>query len=162
MRERFRGLFFRAAGMLVLFVLTGCTVQMRFYPVQGPLASANPSQVFLGKITGTPGTRSGGFSAVLGKGETFQGRWTMVPTGAQAANTGLGTPQGGISSVWDSVYGNGFYVAHVLGQRQYGRASVTGSNGTALTMEIFSPNSGGEPKAVAKDDQGNVFKVVAF
>jgi hypothetical protein len=79
----------------------------------------------------------------------------MVPRKAQGANGG---PED-MGSAWDLVYGQGFYLAHVLGEAQYGRAVVTGSKGTVLETEIFSPGPG-VAKAVAKDDKGNIYKVV--
>jgi hypothetical protein len=69
-------------------------------------------------------------------------------------------------SVWDSVYGDGFYVAHVLGARSHSRAEITGSKNTVLEVELYQIN--GDTSAapdvgicgVAKDDKGDIYKLV--
>jgi hypothetical protein len=72
-----------------------------------------------------------------------------------------------MDAAWDTVYGQGYYLAHVLGEGQYGRATMTGNQGTSLQVEIHSSVSrqGSEmqtsqPKGVAKDSKGNLYKVV--
>jgi len=62
------------------------------------------------------------------------------------------------------VYGAGFYVAHVLGSQLFGQGRVTGTRGTVLDVEFFRPAAGPNTplivRGVAKDNQGNLFKVV--
>ena len=73
-----------------------------------------------------------------------------------------------MAPLWDSVYGSGFYVAHVLGTRLYARASLAGKTGDSLKVEFYRPEGGGNSEAVpiqgsvrgvAKDGKGNVYKV---
>jgi hypothetical protein len=154
--------------LLLAFIMLGCSHTYRLYLVQGPLAAQTPSLVLFAKVTGVEGTagaRSGGVSVVLNDGEVCNGRWTLVPrvqvpkdaTAAHAPATK------GMSSVWDTVYGSGFYVSHIVGGRGfYAQAVVSGNRGTVLNMEIYglgTPAQNG-PIGVAKDSQDNVYKMV--
>ena len=70
-----------------------------------------------------------------------------------------------MSAEWDTVYGTGFYVAHVLGAKLYARAVVTGNRGTILNVEIYRPldqaeSKPGTPKGVTKDNKDNIYKLV--
>ena len=70
---------------------------------------------------------------------------------------------GDMASVWDLVYGPGYFIAHVLGARLYAQAAITGSRGTALNVEFYRPNPGGEQIrifGVAKDSKDGVYKMV--
>jgi hypothetical protein len=69
-----------------------------------------------------------------------------------------------MASEWDMVYGQGFYVAHVLGARLYARAEITGNRGTVLHAELYKPDKIEQQdiasiKGVAKDDKGNIYKI---
>ena len=61
---------------------------------------------------------------------------------------------------WDSVYGAGYFTAHVLGNKLYARATLTGTKGTVLHTEFSNEdNTPGNTKGVAADNKDNVFKV---
>jgi hypothetical protein len=152
--------------LLCLFTLSGCTATARLYPVQGPLSTQTPVPVYVAKLTASS-FYSGAFSAVLNEGETFRGRWDTVrrPNSPKTPATVTDPPTGSMAADWDTVYGPGFYVAHVLGARLYGRSVVTGDRGTTLTMEIYKPDiqtenaSTGLIKGVARDSKDNLYKV---
>jgi len=132
-------------GMVILVlasVLTGCSVRARLYPVQGPLSAQTPPPVFAGKLTAHADFRSGTFTAVLNDGEVFKGDLRLVES---RQKTRMGeveaTPPpmaAGMDAAWDLVYGQGYYLAHVLGEGQYGRVAMTGNRGTSLQVEIHS------------------------
>jgi hypothetical protein len=70
-----------------------------------------------------------------------------------------------LSPAWDTVYGAGFYVSHVLGAAEYAKAALTGNKGTKLDVEMYKPEipeKGQIPviRGVAKDDKDNIYKVV--
>jgi len=70
-----------------------------------------------------------------------------------------------MSSIWDTVYGSGFYVSHVLGTRLYVQAVIPGNRGTVLNLEMYRPeeresNIIGAIKGVAKDNKNNIYKLV--
>lgn len=154
----------------VSFLLVSCHATARFYPVQGPLASQTPPPVLVGRVSGA--FYSGSMTVKGIQGQVFRGRWEAV----KRPNTSTTTPpspptDNEMAPLWDSIYGNGFYVAHVLGMRLYGRGSLTGNGGSTLKVEFYRPQEGdgsagnsgaGSVKGVAKDDQGNVYKVTFF
>jgi hypothetical protein len=141
------------------FLMVGCSATARLYPVQGPLMSQAPVPVFTGKFTGA--LNAGNISFVLSNGEVCQGRWTrIVPVkGAQGTQSAPPPASPGMPAIWDQIYGPGYYVSHVLGMRLHGQASITGNRGTVLTVEFYRPDAVPEILGVAKDSNGNVFKM---
>jgi hypothetical protein len=150
--------------LLAISTMLGCaTLTGRFYPVQGPLAAQTPAPVLIAKIKGhfTPGD----IFVTMPDGEVCKGRWTIVkpaqlPKGATTANA----PTNAMQPVWDSIYGPGYYVSHVLGTRYYAQTAVTGNRGTTLNVEMVSQPGEREGssniKGVAKDSRDNIYKLV--
>ena len=66
---------------------------------------------------------------------------------------------------WDTVYGSGFYVSHVLGTILYAQAVASGDRGTVLNVEMYKPGDeregrrDREAKGIAKDNKDNVYKL---
>lgn len=153
-------------GVLLLgtFLATGCA-EGRLYPVQGPFSTQSPLPVFTAKMSG--GFQSGKISAVLGSGETAAGRWkwTQTESAASGSSSANSAAAENMASVWDAVYGQGFYVSHVLGSKPFARAELAGNRGTTLQIEMYRPvGEGGDTpvnfRGVARDDKGNIYKVV--
>jgi hypothetical protein len=151
--------------LLSVSVLAGCRMTGRLYPVQGPLSAQSPTPVLLAKLTGA--FNSGNMTVVLADGEVCKGHWATVarPPVAKAGATASTAPDSNLSSVWDTIYGPGFYVSHVLGQRLYVQAVIPGNRRTVLKVEMYR-SAGGEPnlhreiKGVAKDNKDNIYKLV--
>jgi len=132
------------------------------------LDSKSPLPVFIAKVTRTlnPST----IRAVLSDGEVCNGKWELVhpATVAKGATEASDPGANQMAAEWDTVYGAGFYVAHVLGTRYYARTVATGNKGTILNAEIYRPvgneaNQGdviSKIKGVAKDSKGNLYKIV--
>jgi hypothetical protein len=147
--------------LLGISLMLGCSRAYRFYPVQGPLYAQTPSVVLVAKLTGA--ISSGSISVVLSDGEVCKGHWAEVPPVQvpKGANTAIATADS-MSSVWDTVYGSGFYVSHVLGARS-ARAVVSGNRGTVFNVEMYATPEGEHNfviKGVAKDNKDNIYKVV--
>ena len=149
--------------LLCVSLLSGCATA-RLYPVQGPLSQQNPAPVYVAKLDGA--LYSGSFKVILGNGEVGQGRWGMVPRPNKSSDSGYSASpsSGDMATEWDTVYGQGFYTAHVLGAKLHAKAEVTGNQGTVLHVEMYKPDkvedrSPGSIKGVAKDDKGNIYKV---
>ena len=149
---------FSSVVLLSLLVLSGCMRTVRFYPVQGPLATQTPSPVAVGKVTGA--LNSGSFSVTLSDGEVCKGHWSVVP---RPSKSSAAPDNSEMAAVWDTVYGSGFYTAHVLGAKLYARSQLAGDRGTKLEVEMYRPegNSGEMTpiKGVGKDDKGNIYKL---
>jgi len=154
-----------ALAALCVCMLSGCYAAGRLYPIQGPLASQAPPPIFAAKASA--GIKSGSFTATLANGEACKGNWTSVST-APTQNGGVpanNQPQSNLAAAWDTVYGNGFYVAHVLGQRIRIQGVIPCDQGTILNVQAYQ-YSGGDDKnptlirqGVATDNKGNIYKL---
>jgi hypothetical protein len=55
------------------------------------------------------------------------------------------------------------YVAHVVGNKLYARATLTGNMGTNINVELSNEtNTRGNTRGAAVDNHGNVFKVSVY
>ena len=149
--------------LLAVSALSGCygISNMRLYPVQGPLAGQTPLPVFTGQFTGT--YNRGDISLKVSNGEEYKSQWKRVkpaagPAGETTTNAFLGD---GMSSAWDTVYGPGFYVSHVLGSWYHGVSRVTGDRGIVFDVEfLYGEDHRQSRRGVARDSKGNIYKVV--
>jgi hypothetical protein len=120
------------------------------YPVKGPIAEGEAPPVISG--SGSASFPGGEQSFVFPDGERFSGKFLML-TPRQSEVSDLAT-------TWDSVFGTGYYVAHVLGSSAWhGGATISGSNGTSLQLEEIREHEEDQVVGVAKDSKGNLFKI---
>jgi hypothetical protein len=177
----------RSTNFILALILSACVVtaacaRARMYPVEGPMASETPGAVYSAKLTGL--LYSGDITITVGNGEICKGHWTLVKGGtsldsapasvtpASANTTDVPAAQApaapspvteGMPAAWDAVYGQGYYVAHVLGEPLYAHAMVIGNRGTVLNVEFYRVNRGDSNRidihGVAKDNKGNIFKL---
>lgn len=152
-----------AVILLGISLLPACSIRGKLYPVQGPLAAQTPVPVFTAKASGM--FNSGNISVVLADGEVCKGRWHEGQTiPSPTLSSAHSSPPASLSSEWDTVYGSGFYVAHVLGSKLFAHGEAYGNRGTTLYMEMYraDPGGGSPPviRGVAKDNKGNIYKMV--
>jgi len=146
-------------------LLAGCislSVPGGFSPVRGPLSQQSPLPTYTAKMSGL---LSGTISVSLANGEVCQGPWAFVskanPNNAKSSAAGAAPPD--MADDWDLVYGTGFYTAHVVGNKLYARATLTGTTGSIIYVELSNEtNTRGNTKGVAQDNHGNVFKVSVY
>jgi hypothetical protein len=140
-------------SVLIATSLAGCLVMVpgHLYPVHGSLSAQTPAPIY--KVTLSGVLDSGTMSATLNDGEVCSGSWTPVRQDDPSA--------GNMSVEWDSVYGAGFFVTNVLGNRVFARAILSGTKGTTLNVEFYDPTPGqiANVKGIAKDNKGNIFKM---
>jgi hypothetical protein len=134
-------------------LLAGCIVMVpgHLYPVQGSLAAQTPVPIYPVTLSGV--LNSGTMSATLQNGEVCRGSWAAVSQKDSSA--------GKLSVEWDRIYGDGFFVANILGSPVFARALLTGNQGTTLNVEFYAPIPGQmlSVKGIAVDNQGNLFKL---
>lgn len=161
-----------ALSLFGICLISGCHGYGRLYPVQGPLASMTPVPSYTFSIT-YPGSpkydrdQDGEISVVLANGEAFSGPWKMAynKPGSQAADAPTSNSNS-LAEAWDAVYGQGFYVAHLLGENRVAHVALTGTMGTVLQIEWWDQSNAGDgttivgTKAVAEDNKGNIYKIV--
>jgi hypothetical protein len=146
------------AVALTATILGGCILSVPggFSPVQGPLSKQSPIPTYSATITGL---FSGTVSVVLDNGEVCTGPWELASKTPPATAV---TPID-MAADWDSVYGPGYFAAHVLGNKLYARATLTGNKGTVLHVEFSNEsNTRANTKGVAQDNKGNLFKVSVY
>ncbi len=159
------------SALVVIGIASGCHGYGHLYPVRGPLASVTPVPNYTFSITypGAPKadrTESGEVSMVLANKEAFSGPWEMVynkpgSPGSRGASSGSKD----MAVAWDAVYGEGFYVAHILGASRVAHTTLNGTQGTALQIEWLDPNHAGNgttivgTKGVGQDSKGNIYKL---
>jgi hypothetical protein len=144
-------------AVLTAAMLGGCIVPGGFSPVRGPLSKQSPIPTYAATMSGL---FSGTISVALDSGEVCKGPWALVSNTVPGTSTT--TPIDMVAD-WDSVYGTGYFAAHVLGNKLYARATVTGNMGTVLHAEFSNENNApGNTKGVAEDNNGNVFKVSVY
>ena len=138
----------------------GSAFGQKLYPVQGPLASQMPQPVFTAKIRRPMFAMGPVFlllkSWTVANGEVLTGKPKKVK--AAAVNTPAPDaslpPQPNLAFAWDAVYGEGFFVARILG-KDFGQGIFTGKQGTILQVESIDGQNG-----VAVDNKGNIYKMV--
>lgn len=134
------------------------------FPIEGPTSLMQPIPVIPVSVTSDSanavGLRMGGNIAFsLPDGETFKGRWSREAYINSDPATLARHRATDIRVAWDVVYGEGYYVANVLGSLIHARAELKGSKGTGLQIE-FNSAQPWPTRGVARDDQGNVYKLV--
>lgn len=129
-------------GLLLIaaVLLSGCATG-HLYPVQGPLSAQKPPPTYAIKME-----RADLISARLGNGEVCHGTWLDIVKEDPSARD--------MQADWDLVYGNGYFLANVLGHPGIARSVITCEKGTKVTFEFDSV------KGVGKDNNGNVFRIM--
>jgi hypothetical protein len=144
----------RLFSLSLILVLAGCGFAIPFrspvnlYPLQGPIADKKAVHVISGSEMAT--VFYDDYEFTFPDGETFSGPDSKIPARESGAKE--------LASIWDSIYGPGFFVAHVLGAGYHGKAMLTGSKGTTLQVETIAEIDG-PLQGIAKDSHGNVYKV---
>lgn len=146
--------------LLGTLICAGCTATAHLYPVEGPLAKTVPLPVLQAKADGITGN-TGGITLTMPDGEVLQGRWSSVAPQQVTFSSGTATAsaQSGLATVWSQVYGSGFSISNRPGVNR-GEAMLTGPKGTVLQVEFFTGSGTANGNGVAKDNRGNVFKVI--
>lgn len=151
-------------------LLAGCVVPISFDAVGGPLATQRPPPAYVAQIRDVIfGSGPQGHVAVaLDHGEIFRGTWGPADPEAVAADAGsepnLARPlTHALMSDWDSVYGAGYFGAHVRGARLHARAVLTGSAGSTAVVEVYNEHDVcGDTRGVARDTRGNLYRVTVY
>jgi hypothetical protein len=133
-------------------------------PVKGPMSLQAPGPFY-------EGTRGGGtYSYVIksnfarvksfsyADGETLKGKsdWGTAPASdtTASASSDTSSPQQNLAAAWDLIYGQGYYAAHIAGNKVL-TGTFTGDKGTVLEVESLD-----NFVAVGADNHGNLYKIV--
>jgi len=153
--------FATALGLLslCLFVTPTTARAQLLYPVRGPQAGRTPAAVFPVNLANGSGALEGlNFFVTLAYGEKFFGNWKTVTADRVNAYSPQGSipslPQINLEFAWDAVYGQGFFVASVLGEK-VSSVVATGEKGTVVQLEFDLDRRRG----VGVDSNGNLYKM---
>jgi hypothetical protein len=128
---------------------TGCAVgAIHLYPVDASSVGQPQKPILSGTIIYAPVSATISFR--LPDGEKFSGPCTFGS--AAGVNDDL-------KVTWDSVFGQGDYLAHVIGSPTHCTATLTGSQGTVFHVESYNETAGTPLKGVAQDSNGNIYKL---
>lgn len=140
--------------------LVACSTTASLYPVAGPLSQQQPLPVLTAKVSGILGN-TGGISLSLPDGEHCVGKWSSIAPMSAGFSTesASGSATTGMTSVWATVYGSSFSVSNLAGVNK-GEAMLVGDRGTVIQVEFYTGSGTANGSGVAKDNKGNVFKVL--
>ena len=147
-------------GLLCISIisLSACYRGTHLHPVSGPATAE--SHVANIKVSGT--FNSGTFIADLTEERVFhgdfcKGRW-------KAATQAMPPSANEMASVWDTVYGNGYYAAQILGAKRCARGSGACKDGGVLEAEICQIENRQNRKTtkvgVARDNKNNIYRIL--
>jgi hypothetical protein len=154
-----------ASAMLLL----GCTPPIAYttsylFPIQGPTSAQKPLPVIPVTVTNDSPNAAGfimggNITFALPDEETFHGRWSREAYINSDPGALAQQRETDIQPAWDVVYGEGYYIANVLGSLIHARAMLKGSRGTSIQIE-FNSAQPWPTRGVARDDKGNIYKLV--
>jgi hypothetical protein len=148
------------ASAVAVAVIAACSTTATLYPVDGPLSRQQPLPVLTAVVDGITGN-TGGISLSLPDGELCTGKWSSIAPMSVGFSTASasGSATGGMASVWATVYGSGFSVGNLPGVNK-GEAMLVGDRGTVIQIEFYTGSGTANGSGVARDNKGNVFKVL--
>jgi hypothetical protein len=142
-----------AAILLLSAALAGCgTTKVNMFPVQGPMASIAPVPSLIAKVDGIFGN-TGNFQVDLPGGVSCRGKWSSAAPQFAAISTGS------LFSQYGSIAGISTTVGSVPGVNS-GQAFAPCSDGNAIEVEFVTGSGTANGYGVAKDKNGNVFKLI--
>ncbi len=138
----------------VFALLDGCAVMVpgHLYPVEGPLSKESTPPIYTATLNGGI-LPSGSITVHIAAGITCPGDWKAISADDPTARQ--------MSVEWDEVYGNGYFVANVLGKRTFARAVLICNNAEKMNVEflVVEPGNASSTVGVVSDSAGNVFKL---
>lgn len=137
---------------VVLSVLAGCSITASVYPIAGPMSEQLPLPVLAAQVHSVH-KNTGQIDMMLPSGEKLVGKWSSIAPQSSSATIGA------LSSTWTTVFGSSFTTANLPGVNR-GEAMLVGDRGTVMEVEFFTGSGTANGTGVAKDNQGNYYKVL--
>ena len=135
------------AIIATLMIVSGCTMKATMYPVSGPLIDSGQAKPISAEYSyDTSG--HGKITFYMPDGEVCRGEYTTISD--SQTMTIFARDQ------FYSYYGNGFST----NSKQHGQAIAYGDSGTVLQAEYFVDAMTFHGYGLAKDNKGNIFKLV--
>jgi hypothetical protein len=132
--------------------LAGCSADVDLFPIQGPYSQQRPVPLVKAKADGITGN-SGTLSLTLPDGQSCRGRWSSVAPQAVSVSSGS------LFGTYGSLAGYAVTSGNQPGVNK-GQAFATCNGGTSVDVEFFTGSGTANGYGVAKDTDGNVYKVL--
>lgn len=146
---------FRILSAFVLssaFALGGCSTTASLFPAEGPLREMKPPPVLVATVSGIT-SNSGPFSLTYPNNDKCEGKWaSLAPQIASVSWGNLFSRYGAKAGVTTSVTG--------LPGINRGEAMAICASGNRVQVEFFTGSGTASGTGIAKDDLGNVFKLI--
>lgn len=134
-----------------LFVLSGCSAALKYYPVEGPLSQAGGPKLYVGKLTNKYGN-DGKLSLKMDENVTCDGEWSSASTESYGMGFGNSYGSGG------SAFGTGMIATS--GGVTNGGGVMTCTDGNLIDVQLSLGDGTGTGSGMAKDKNGNVFRII--
>ena len=139
----------RTLTAILSLTISGCALGIiHLYPVESAAPGQPPRPILSGTITYVAAFATVSFKTP--DGERFSGPCTVGS--AAGVNDDL-------KAAWDSVYGQGDYLAHVIGSPSHCTAKLAGTKGTIFRLEAYNETAQTPLKGIAEDSNSNIYKV---
>lgn len=142
----------RSIIVALSLLCAGCSTNVSFFPIDGPVASQRPLPELVATADGIT-SNSGGLSLTLADGQVCKGKWASAAPQFAAVSTGS------LFGQYASVAGFGMSTGIVPGVNR-GEAFLSCSKGTTVQAEFFTGSGTANGYGVAKDSDGNVYKML--
>lgn len=133
-------------------ILMGCSATVSMFPTDGPLKSERPAPV-LQAVAENITSNSGPFKVTYPDGDVCEGRWASIAP--QMVSVGWG----GLFGKYGSVAGVSASAVNKPGINR-GEAMAICKSGNQVQVEFFTGSGTANGLGVAKDEYGNIFKLI--
>jgi hypothetical protein len=138
-----------ALTAILALMISGCALGIiHLYPVEPAAPGQPPKPILSGTITYVTAFATVSFKTP--DGEKFSAPCTFGS--AAGVNDDL-------KAAWDSVYGQGDYLAHVVGSLGHCTAKLAGTKGTVFRLEGYNETAQASLRGIAEDSNNNIYKV---
>jgi hypothetical protein len=133
-------------------LVSACSTTVSMFPTDGPLRQQRPAPVLTATVENIT-SNSGPFRVTYPNGDVCEGRWASVAP--QMVSVGWGS----LFTRYGAIAGVSTTVTNVPGINR-GEAMATCKSGNQLQVEFTTGSGTANGVGVAKDDLGNVFKLI--
>ena len=132
--------------------LSGCSTTVSMFPTDGPMRQIRPAPVLIATV-GDIMSGTGPFTVTYPNGDKCEGRWASIAP--QMVSVGWGN----LFSKYGAAAGVSVVSANKPGVNR-GEAMAVCASGNQLQVEFYTGSGTANGTGVAKDDHGNVFKLI--
>jgi hypothetical protein len=129
-------------------LLASCSVKLNLYPTKGPLSENPPVKVIIAKAKNVT-SNSGKCYLTMPDGEYCTGRWSST--------AGVKSSKNNYSLLLN--YGQELGLSP-RGNENRGNAILLGTKGTSIEIEFLTGAGTAHGFGIAKDNRGNIYKVL--